>query len=56
MATKPRAGGGELFYVDEQGNKQDAALARGDTARRRPRRREGDLGQDQGAHPPRGGA
>ena len=26
MATKPRAGGGELFYVDEQGNKQDAAL------------------------------
>ena len=27
MATKPRkGGGGELFYVDEHGNKQDAAL------------------------------
>lgn len=26
MARKPRAGGGDLFYVDEHGNKQDAAL------------------------------
>ena len=26
MATKPRKGGGELFYVDEHGNKQDAEL------------------------------
>jgi hypothetical protein len=26
MATKPRAGGGELFYLDEHGNKQDAEL------------------------------
>ena len=26
MATKPRKGGGELFYLDEHGNKQDAAL------------------------------
>ena len=26
MATKPRKGGGELFYLDEDGNKQDAEL------------------------------
>ena len=26
MATKPREGGGELFYLDEHGNQQDAAL------------------------------
>jgi hypothetical protein len=26
MATKPRKGGGELFYLDEHGNTQDAAL------------------------------
>ena len=44
MATKPRKGGGELFYVDEHGNKRDAALheeilSRGDDARRRRRSR-----------------
>ena len=26
MAVKPRKGGGELFYLNEHGNKQDAAL------------------------------
>jgi hypothetical protein len=26
MATKPRKGGGELYYLDEDGNKQDAEL------------------------------
>jgi hypothetical protein len=26
MATKPRKGGGELYYLDEHGNKQDAEL------------------------------
>ena len=26
MARKPFKGGGELFYLDEHGNKQDAAL------------------------------
>ena len=26
MATKPREGGSELYYIDENGNKQDAAL------------------------------
>jgi hypothetical protein len=54
MATKPREGGGELFYLNEDGNKQDAELHEEILREGNDAPGKSHLGRDQGPHPPPG--